>query len=328
MKELIRKLTSISSPSGREEQVRAVIKEEIASSVDEIYEDKLGNLIAVKHGGKTKVLLAAHMDEIGIIVTDIDEQGFLRFGNVGGINPQRLVGQRARFTNGTIGVFGVEKLEENEKLTLSKLYLDIGARSAEEARQKVMVGSVATYYHEFCDLGDRIVAKALDDRIGCAILIEALKRVTKPQNDLYCTFTVQEEVGLRGARTAAFGIEPDYGIAIDVTGTGDTPEAERLAIKLGHGAAIKVKDNSLITHPKVKDLLTGLAVKNKIPYQFEVLPFGGTDSGAIHLTKEGVPSGVISIPCRYLHTPSEMVDMNDVEAAVRLAVAVMETKLD
>ncbi|NLW55924.1 MAG: M42 family metallopeptidase [Firmicutes bacterium] len=328
MKELIRKLTSVSSPSGREEPVRALIKEEITKHADEIWEDKLGNLIAAKHGGKTKVLLAAHMDEIGVIVTDIDEQGFLRFSNVGGINPQRLVGQRARFANGTIGVFGAEKLEENQKLTLSKLYLDIGARSAEEARQKVSVGEIATFYHEFSDLGERIVAKALDDRIGCAILIEALKRVANPQNDLYCTFTVQEEVGLRGARTAAFGIDPDLGIAIDVTGTGDTPEAERLAIKLGQGAAIKVKDNSLITHPMVKDLLTDLATKNNIPYQFEVLPFGGTDSGAIQLTKAGVPAGVISIPCRYLHTPSEMVDLNDVEAAVRLVVAVMETKLD
>lgn len=328
MKELIRNLTAISSPSGREEQIRAFIKEEIADYADEIWEDKLGNLIAAKHGGKTRVQLAAHMDEIGVIVTVIDEQGFLRFSNVGGLSPQRLVGQRARFANGTIGVFGAEKLEENKKLTLTKLYLDIGARSEEEAKQKVSVGDIATFYHEFSDLEDRIVAKSLDDRIGCAVLIEAMKRVTNPQNDLYCTFTVQEEVGLRGARTAAFGIEPDLGIALDVTGTGDTPEAERLAIKLGQGAAIKVKDNSLITHPKVKDLLTELAEKNNITYQFEVLPFGGTDSGAIHLTKAGVPAGVISIPCRYLHSPSEMVDLNDVEAAVRLVVAVMEKKID
>ena len=154
------------------------------------------------------------------------------------------------------------------------------------------------------------------------MLIEALKRVAKPQNDLYCTFTVQEEVGLRGARTSAFGIEPDLGIALDVTG--DTPEAPKLAMKLGGGAAIKIKDSYLITHPLVKDLLTELAEQHGIPYQYEVLPFGGTDAGAIHLTKAGIPSGVISIPCRYLHSPSEMLDLNDLEAAVRLVVATME----
>ncbi|NLY90590.1 MAG: M42 family metallopeptidase, partial [Firmicutes bacterium] len=189
---------------------------------------------------------------------------------------------------------------------------------------KVGVGEMAAFDHSFVDLGERVVAKALDDRVGCAVLIEALKQVRNPQNDLYCTFTVQEEVGLRGAKTSAFGIEPDLAIALDVTGTGDTPEAPKLAMKLGAGAAIKVKDLSLITHPRVKDLLTELAEKNNIPYQFEVLPFGGTDAGAIHLTKAGIPAGVISIPCRYLHSPSEMVDLNDVEAAVRLVVAAME----
>lgn len=208
------------------------------------------------------------------------------------------------------------------------MYLDIGARSAAEAKQKVAVGEIATFYQEFTDLGERVVAKALDDRVGCAVLIEALKRSSNPQNDLYCTFTVQEEVGLRGAKTAAFGIEPDLGIALDVTATGDTPEAEKLAIKLGQGAAIKVKDMSLITHPKVKDLLTELAEQHALAYQYEVLPFGGTDSGAIHLTRAGVPAGVISIPCRYLHSPSEMVDLNDVEAAVGLVVAVMGKKVE
>ncbi len=327
MKKLISKLTAISSPSGREEQIRAFIKEEIKNYCDELREDKLGNLIAIKHGGNTKIQFAAHMDEIGMIITDIDENGFLRFSNVGGISPHRLYGQRVRFQNGIVGVFGAEKVEDIKKLTLNKLYIDIGASSEEEARSKISVGDIATFHHEFTDLGERVVAKSMDDRIGCAVLIEALKRVTNPQNDLYCTFTVQEEVGLRGARTSAFGIEPDLGIALDVTATGDTPEAERLAVKLGKGAAIKVKDLSIITHSKVKDLLTELAKTNSIPYQFEVLPFGGTDAGAIHLTKAGVPAGVISIPCRYVHSPSEMVDLNDVEAAVRLVVAVMEKKI-
>ena len=222
------------------------------------------------------------------------------------------------------GVIGAEKIDDLKQLTLEKLYIDIGATSAEEAKTKVAVGDIASFDHGYLDLGQRVVAKALDDRVGCAVLIEALKRVTKPQNDLYCTFTVQEEVGLRGAKTAAFGLDPDLGIALDVTATGDTPEAPKLAMKLGQGAAIKVKDVSLITHPQVKELLTTLAEQNGIPHQFEVLPFGGTDAGAIHLTKAGIPAGVISVPCRYLHSPSEMVDLNDVEAAVRLVVATME----
>ena len=328
MKELLRNLTAIASPSGREEPIRAFIQRELENYCDELKADTLGNLIAVKHGGKAKLQLAAHMDEIGIIVTAIDEQGFLRFANVGGINPHRLYGQRVRFKNGTIGVIGAEKIDDIKELTLEKLFIDVGASSEAEAKAKVGVGEMAAFDHGFVDLGQRVIAKALDNRVGCAVLIEALKRVSKPQNDLYCTFTVQEEVGLRGARTAAFGLDPDLAIALDVTGTGDTPEAPKLAMKLGQGAAIKVKDVSLITHPRVKDLLTELAEKNDIPYQFEVLPFGGTDAGAIHLTKAGIPSGVISIPCRYLHSPSEMVDLNDVEAAIRLVVAVMEKNID
>ncbi|HEY8391448.1 MAG TPA: M42 family metallopeptidase [Capillibacterium sp.] len=324
MKELLRNLTAIAAPSGREEPIRALIREELAKYCDELRVDSLGNLIAFKRGGKTKLQLAAHMDEIGVVVTAIDEEGFLRFANVGGVNPHRLVGQRVRFQNGTMGVIGAEKIDDIKELTLDKLFIDLGVASAAEARAKVHVGEMAAFEHSFVDLGQRVVAKALDDRVGCAVLIEALKRVRKPANDLYCTFTVQEEVGLRGARTSAFGLEPDLAIAIDVTATGDTPEAMKLAMKLGAGAAIKVKDVSLITHPRVKDLLTELAEKNNIPYQFEVLPYGGTDAGAIHLTKAGIPAGVISIPCRYVHSPSEMVDLNDVEAAVRLVVAAME----
>lgn len=324
MKDLLRRLTSIPAPSGREEQIRAFIQAELKDYCDELTVDTMGNLIALKRGGKTKLQFAAHMDEIGVIVTAIDEQGFLRFSNVGGIRPHRLYAQRVRFQNGTMGVIGAEKIDDLKQLTLEKLYIDIGATSAEEAKTKVAVGDIASFDHGYLDLGQRVVAKALDDRVGCAVLIEALKRVTKPQNDLYCTFTVQEEVGLRGAKTAAFGLDPDLGIALDVTATGDTPEAPKLAMKLGQGAAIKVKDVSLITHPQVKELLTTLAEQNGIPHQFEVLPFGGTDAGAIQLTKAGIPAGVISVPCRYLHSPSEMVDLNDVEAAVRLVVATME----
>ncbi len=168
----------------------------------------------------------------------------------------------------------------------------------------------------------------MDNRIGCVVLIEALKRIKQPKHTLYFVFTAQEEVGgLRGARTSAYRIDPDLGIALDVTMTGDTPEARRMAVCLGAGTAIKVKDSSVIAHPKVKDLLVKLAEENDIPYQLEVLEAGGTDAGAIHLTKAGVPSGTISIPTRYVHSPSEMIDIRDVEASIALVTALADEDL-
>lgn len=325
MKDLVKKLTAVSSPSGFEDEIRETIRGEVAQYCDEIKTDSLGNLICIRHGKGPKIQFAAHMDEIGMIATDIDEKGFIRFSNVGGLSPHRLFGQRVRFTNGVVGTIGMEKLDDIKKLSLDKLFIDIGAQSRADAAKRVSVGDCATFLHGFDDLGKRVVAKAMDNRIGCAVLIEALRRTKDCQNDVYCVFTVQEEVGLRGATTSAFGINPDIGIAVDVTGTGDTPEPHRMAVSLGKGTAVKVKDQSVIAHPKVKQFLVDLAEKNGVQYQLEVLTGGGTDAGAIHLTRAGVPSGVISVPCRYIHCPSEMVDMDDVEASVRLVSLVMST---
>lgn len=328
MKNVIQQLTEAFGPSGFETEVTELISSMIAEHVDELKTDVLGNLIAVKKGsqdGKT-IMFAAHTDEIGVVVTHIDDKGFLRFGNVGGVGVSTLVGNRVRFAGGTIGVIYQEKGSWKD-LTLDKLYIDIGAESKEEALEKVKLGEFGIFHREFTDLGHRLIAKSMDDRVGCAVLIEALKRIEKPKNTLYFVFTSQEEVGLRGAKTAAYGIEPDLGIALDVTLTGDMPEARRMEVSLGKGAAIKVKDSSIIAHPKVKDLLVELAEDKKIPYQMEVLDAGGTDAGAIHLTKAGVPSGAISIPTRYVHSPSEMVDIRDVEACVDLVVALAEQDL-
>ena len=328
MKTVIRQLTEAFGPSGYETEVTELIKTMVAKHADEVKTDVLGNLIAIKNGSQDgqSIMFAAHTDEIGVVVTHIDDQGFLRFGSVGGVGISTLVGNRVRFAGGAVGAIYQEKGSWKE-LTLDKLYIDIGAENKEEALKKVKVGEFGIFHREFEDLGDRLIAKSMDDRVGCAVLIEALKKIQNPKNTLYFVFTAQEEVGLRGARTAAYGLEPDLGIALDVTLTGDMPEARRMAVSLGKGAAIKVKDSSLITHPKVKDLLVTLAEENKIPYQMEVLEAGGTDAGAIHLTKAGVPSGAISIPTRYVHSPSEMVDMRDVEACVNLVVALAEKDL-
>lgn len=307
--------------SGSEDGIRNKIENKVKQYVDEIYTDNLGNLICKKNGTGKKVMLCAHMDEIGLIVTHIDKEGFLRFSNIGGVSPFYSVGQRVRFENGVIGtVFYESKLESMKDLKVGKMYIDIGAESKEEAMKKINVGDGACFESKPQKEGDVFFSKALDDRVGCAILIEAIKKIKDNKNEIYFVFTVQEEVGLRGARTSAYGIIPDYAVGIDVTGTGDTPNCNVMDVKCGQGPAIKLKDNSIICHKKVVDILETSAKSEKIPYQMEILEYGGTDPGAIHVTAGGVPSGAISIPCRYIHSPNEMINLIDVENAVKLLV--------
>jgi endoglucanase len=325
VKDLIKKLTEVYGPSGREEEIRAVIRAEVEPLSDEIREDALGNLIVLKRGSDRNrcIMLAAHMDEIGLIVSYVDEKGFLRFQPIGGINPMTLVGSRVRFADGAIGVIAPENTSEfTKKPDISKLYIDIGATSRDEA--KARLGEAMGFVRPFADLGQRLVAKSMDDRIGCAILIEVLRQLDTPPHDVCFVFSVQEEVGLRGARTSAYGIEPDVGIAVDVTVAADTPEAKKLVMKLGAGPCIKVKDSGMLAHPGVKDLLIAAAEENEIPYQLEILDRGTTDAAAIQLAQGGVPAGCVSIACRYVHTQSETVDIDDVENAVKLFLALLE----
>lgn len=327
MKELdfamLEQLTQIFGPSGSEEQVAEFIGNQLGKYCDEVKTDTLGNLIAVRNGTGKKIMVAAHMDEIGLMVTHLDKEGFLRFTPLGGVRVSNLVGQRVKFSTGRIGTISVEKLEKPSDFKPDKLYLDIGVSSREEAEQIVRIGETAVFVGDFVESGSRIISKALDDRIGCFVAMEALKR-TKSNHELAFVFTVQEEIGTRGARTAAYAIEPDLAIAVDVTLTGDTPKAHTMSVKLGSGVGIKVLDHSMITSPQIKRWMAAVATDRKIPFQWEVLEHGGTDSGAIHLSRGGVPSGVISIPTRYVHSPAEMIDKRDVEAAVDLLVALLE----
>jgi putative aminopeptidase FrvX len=320
MQELLKKVTQSFGVSGNEEEIREVIISEIKKYVDEIRTDAMGNLIAVKKGKKKKILLAAHMDEIGIIATYIDEKGFVRFSNLGGVSAFNSLAQRVRFKNGTVGCISVEeKLEDKKDLKLAKMYIDIGAGSREEAEKLVKVGDTANFEGDFHVQGDYAISKAMDDRSGCAVLIQLIKTMPKTDNEIYFVFTTQEELGLRGAKTAAFGIMPDCAVAVDVTLTGDTPEAECREVKLGHGPAIKVKDSSYIAHPLIRRTLQDLAEGEGIPYTLELLDRGGSDPGAIHVTGSGVPCGGISIPCRYVHTPAEIVNIEDLNNCVKLA---------
>jgi putative aminopeptidase FrvX len=323
VKDLIKRLTEEYGPSGSEDKVAEIIRAEITPYVDEVKIDEMGSLMAVRKGAGARVMLAAHMDEIGLIVTHIDKNGFLRFSSVGGVSASRLSGLRVVFGNGQVGTIGLEKTGN----TMDKMFIDIGASSKEKAESKVSIGDFAVFKQNCVDLGDRVIAKAMDDRVGCAVLIEAARRLKNSPNQVYFVFTVQEEVGCRGAETSAYAIEPDMGIALDVTRTGDTPEAATMEVSLGKGAAIKVRDSGIIANPKVRQFLVQTAKESDIPYQLEVLVSGGTDAGPMQRSRGGVPSGVISIPTRYVHSPSEMVDTGDVEACVKLLTAVLEKNL-
>lgn len=323
---ILKELAGTYGPSSHEEQIRGLIREKIASRVDEIRVDTLGNLIAVKKGPGKRIMFAAHMDEIGVVATFIDEKGFIRFSNIGGLNPFVAAGQRVTFQNGITGtVCYEENLEDMKDLKLNRMYIDIGAGNREETEKLVKPGDMAVFVGETLEQNGRYISKALDDRIGCAILMSLLERLENVPNEIIFTFTVQEELGLRGAGPAAYGIRPDLAVAVDVTGTGDTPDCKPLAIDLGKGPAIMVKDGRTISHPLVKDTLVKCAKEKKLPFQMEVLNVGGNDAGSIHVTAGGIPSGGVSIPCRYLHRPCEMVDKNDVENAVKLLEAFVNT---
>lgn len=326
--DLLKELVGIYGPSSNEKQIANFIKEEIKDYVDELEVDTLGNLIARKKGNGNKIMISAHMDQIGLMVIDIDDKGFIRFTNIGGISPIISLSQQVVFENGTVGVIFAEPVDDISKLKLENMYIDIGAFSKEEAEEKVKIGDICIYKTQYAENDNVVFTRYLDDRVGCFVAIEALKAIKNPVNDLYFVFSVQEEVGLRGAKTAAFKIDPDIGIALDVTSHGDTPKAKRFAIGLNKGAAIKVKDNSIICHPKIRETLVELANNNDIPYQMEVLEFGGTDSGAIHINKEGVPSGVISIPTRYVHSTYEMASKNDITNCTQLLVKFLENKTE
>ncbi len=324
MNDLIKKLVETPGPSGSEEKIRNAVIEEIKGYADEYRVDALGNLIVRKGERKTngmRIMISAHIDEIGLMVTHIDANGFARFISIGGVSPLTCLGGRVWFMNDVRGVIGVEKLESGKLPSLDQLFIDVGATS--QADCPVKVGDVCGFERPFLDMGQRLVAKSMDDRIAAVVAVEALRQVKNSPHEIFFVFSVQEEVGLRGAITAAFGVDPELGLAIDVTRSGDTPKGVKMATALGKGVAIKVRDSSFIADPKVVNWMVNTAKAEKIPYQMEVLEAGGTDGRAIQLTRAGVPAGCLSIACRYIHTPSEMVDKNDLENAIKLLVALL-----
>lgn len=314
--ELLKKLTEFDAPSSRERELCEFIAQKSKDMGYDVNYDGLGSVIAHKKGNGKKLMVAAHVDEIGIIVNYIDDKGFIRFGAVGGLHIKEMMMRRVKFANGTVGIIASEG--DVEKPEIGKMYIDIGVKSKEAAEKLVSVGDTAVFTGDFAVSGDTVISKALDDRAGCYILLKVMENVKNSENDLYFVFTTQEEVGLRGAKTSTFKIMPDYAIAVDITGTGDTPKAPKMDVRMGEGCAIKVMDRSVMCNPEVVETLRDLAEKNNIPYTNEILTFGGTDAGAMALTGAGVKAGGISVPVRYIHSPSEMASIKDIEACIDL----------
>ena len=325
------KIHAAARPSGMEGPCAQVIAQLAKPYCDEIKIDAMGNVICHKKGPGKRLMMPAHMDTIGLIITHIDEKGCLRFGALGGFTPYKMMGTRFVLESGIHGCVACDEKAAGKTLgeiKLGDLYLDIGAASKEEALTHAQVGDVAIYEGQPQKMGDKLVSPYCDDLIACAALLSTMSQVESSPNDLYFVFTTQEEVGLRGARTAAYGIDPDYGIAMDVTRTGDTPYyKDKMVVKLGGGPTVKVKDSSLLCNPQVVAHLRKVAEENKIAYQDEVLVAGGTDSAAMQQTRGGVLSGCISVPCRYIHSESEMVSLSDVEQCAKLMALAAQAAL-
>ncbi len=332
--DLLKRLSEAPGVPGREEAIRELISRELEGVVDSLETDTMGNLIAHKSSKKKRakrVMISAHMDEIGFYVRFVDDAGFLRVQNVGGFDTRNLFARQVTVhaTSGEalVGVMnpGVKPIhiaspEEREKVPkLSEFIVDTGL-SGDVVKEKVRLGDPVTLRQPFEDLGEIVTGKALDDRVNCFILVELLKALKKPAHDVYAVFSVQEEVGLRGAVTAAYTLEPDIGIALDTTLAVDIPGTppEQRVTKMGDGVALKVMDSSAISTRWLLDEFIALAEKHAVPHQFELLPLGGTDAGAMQRSRGGVASLTLSIPSRYVHTVTEMAAKSDVEGSLAL----------
>lgn len=321
---------------GREEAIRELVRKELEDYADDLFEDQMGNLFALRKGegvSPRSIMLAAHMDEIGFLVRYISKEGFLYFQPIGGFDPRTLVAQRVKVygrevIDGIIGIkpahFSTEE-ERKKAVPIDQLFIDVGM-SADRVKAIVQIGDMITLEREFIELGDCVTSKTLDDRVGVYVMIEAFRRFQSSHDDIYAVATVQEEIGLRGAQTAAFGLDPDIGLAIDITIAADIPGIDEKdhCTRLGQGVAIKIMDSHSISDLRMVNFLRSLAEEYQIPYQMEILPRGGTDAGAMQRSREGIPVCTISIPTRYTHSVVETAHKGDIEAAIALLCAFLE----
>lgn len=334
MDALLKRVLNAAGVSGYESEIANIMREELKKTCQDAQIDGFGNVIARKGKGKKKVMLCAHMDEVGLLVKFIDKNGFLNFIKVGGVDDRILIGQRVvvKSKKGDVtGIIGAKPphlvKEEERKLAFkyTDMFIDIGCKDREEAQKLVAVGDIAIFEPNAGTLGgDLCYGKAVDDRVGCYALLKIMERL-KVNAEVYAVATAQEEVGLKGARTSSFRINPDFAIAIDTTSAGDYPgikEAES-SLKLGEGVAITIMEaggRGIIVSERIKELFTGIAKARKIKYQVDVLEGGMTDGAMISMNREGIPTGVLTVPARYVHSPSGVFSLKDVGALIELAV--------
>lgn len=336
--DLARRLLDAPGIAGREEQVRAIVKQEMAPLVDDLQVDAMGSVIGVKKGsGGPKVMLAAHMDEIGFMVRFIDDNGFIRLQNVGGFDPRVLPAQRVRVHTRSGDVLtGALQLAskpihllaaaEIKAPKLTQIYVDLGL-SADEVKEQVDIGDMVTLDSQVVQVGNNLMSRAMDDRINVFIMLEVLRALGSHECDVIAVATTQEEVGTRGAQTSAYNVDPDIGVALDVTVAGDSPGVDKQdrVTKLGAGVAIKAFDSSHIPNYKLVNHFRDIARENDIPHQVEMLSRGGTDAGPMQRSRGGMPVITISMPTRYLHTVNEMVSIADIKSAISLLTAYLES---
>lgn len=336
--DLLKELTEATAPPGFEGEIREICRRELGSICEEMSVDAMGNLIAVKRGSaggsRLRIMLAGHMDEIGFLVRYVDDQGFLRLNPAGGFDPKTLIAKRVVVMGRTrklIGLIGTKpvhimKEEERKKMPeLDDLFVDLGL-PVDEVKAEVEVGTPVTLHQSFLHWGHTATSKAMDNRVSMWVIIRALQKAAAPVHDVYAVMTAQEEIGLRGATTAAYGVNPDVGVAVDVTLACDVPgvdEKDHIS-KLGGGVAIKVMDSASISHPGLVRKMRALAEAAQIPYQLEILPRGGTDAGGIQKAREGKPAITLSVPTRYVHSIVETLNVKDLQAAADLLAAFLQ----
>lgn len=335
--DLLKRLCETPGIPGYEDRLRAILREELQPLVDELDTDVMGNVVGIKRGRAPRVMVAAHMDEIGFMVRYVDKNGFLRLQPLGGFDARMLVAQRVlvhtrsgqtlrgALMASTKPTHVLTEEERNRAPKLEQLFVDLGL-PGEEVQELVEVGDMVTMDRTTEQLGENIISKSLDDRLSVYVMLEALRAVRRHEAEIMAVATTQEEVGLRGATTAAFALEPQIGIALDITLALDIPgiEEHEAITCLGKGAAIKLMDSSVISHPKLVRHFREIAEREKIPYQLEILPRGGTDAGAIQRARAGVITMTLSVPVRYVHTVNEMAAISDIEAAVTLLARYLE----
>lgn len=339
LNQILEKLSNACGVTGRENQVRDLLTQMLKPYADEIQIDRMENIIAIKHGKPKalKIMLAAHMDEVGLMVKTITKDGFLQFSKIGGIDDRILPAQKIVVNTKKAvypGIIGskpphIQKEDERKKIaTYDELFIDVGAENREAAvGMGVAIGDPVSFDVTYTQLGgERVMGKAFDNRAGCAVMVETMRLLKETDCSVFAVGTVQEEVGLRGATTAAFGVDPDLALALDVTIAGDVPGVREFdtSVKIGNGPALTISDSGLITHPKILRWLLETGEEEKIPIQLESGLLGSTDAARISITRAGIPAGTISIPTRYIHSPAGILSLKDIENSSKLAAAAIE----